>query len=222
MTAMLDRGNAMNNENDSPEDVEKRLQNYFQKKAEDLKAPSNLWAKLESRLDEAKKKPSPDKQTKRENIWFAGPRLIGVAASVAAVLLLLVSGLVWLTGDNGGNSPADQEIALSPSSGEYGDDVTVSGGGFVPTLPQGLSGPAGAADYEDANGELTQGIPKGVPPPVPAPTPNINGSIVDDSYWNYQSGESFSSAAGDTGASGLSGNSGNALNIAQRQVISTA
>ena len=91
------------------ENIERRLHGFFQKTAESLKAPPDLWSKLEPRLNEPSKEKVHDAGA-RFGRWLAGPRLIGVAASVGVVLLLLVVGGVWLThletgGGNSGRAP---------------------------------------------------------------------------------------------------------------------
>ena len=99
----------MSNERNTLENIERRLQGFFQKTAESLKAPPDLWSKLEPRLNEPSKEKALDHTGTRSGRWLAGPRLIGVAASVGVVLLLLVVGGVWLTHlETGGGNSARQ------------------------------------------------------------------------------------------------------------------
>ena len=187
----------MKDERDSLESVERRLQDFFQKKTDDLKAPSDLWAKLEPRLDEPKGIVLPGHAVKRRSTWLAGRRLAGVAAALAMVLLLLVTGLVWWTGDHGKGTPSAHELAVS---GTY--DAAIGA--------QGSAGPAGEGN---ATGQLSLGIPMGTSTPVPAPTATPGQFWSGDTGLNKSdSGINFSSTA--TG--------GNLLDTAQRQVISTA
>ena len=62
----------MNDDRNNLKSVERRLQRFFQKQAESLKASKDLWSKLESRLGEKLK--DTDANTKRGlSRWLAGP-----------------------------------------------------------------------------------------------------------------------------------------------------
>lgn len=131
----------MSNEKNTLENVEQRLRGFFQKTAEALKAPSDLWSKLEPRLNEPSKGKAHDAGAGFGR-WLAGPRLIGVAASVGVVLLLLVVGGVWLTHleTGGGNSGRGTFLTAVPtttsfSSIAHGSGVAVPPPQITLTIP---------------------------------------------------------------------------------------
>jgi hypothetical protein len=94
----------MKDEKNNFNNVEQKVQKFFLKQAESLKAGKDLWSKLEPRLDEKPKNTEPGKTKGRFWQWLAGPRLIAISSSVAVVLILVVAGSLWLTNNNAANS----------------------------------------------------------------------------------------------------------------------
>ncbi len=225
----MNRGNDMKNENNSPEDIEKRLQNYFQKKSEDLQAPSNLWTKLESRMDESKKQNASNNRLRNWlNSWVHGPRLVGVAASTAAVLLLLVTSLVWLTADNGNTTESNRTHGIATTNGVFEQDgtvitATIDGNDRVPTEGNDsenltISPSSGAIGSQQGfSGVTVNPLPAGS---TPTSTIDASGKLI----LGIPKG-----ADGDTGATGPAGPAGtlgidgtNSLDGSGRQIISSA
>ena len=98
------------NEKNNFVNIERKVQRFFQKQAESLKASKDLWPKLEPRLGEKVKDVHPNNTKGRLWQWFAGPRLVAISASVAVVLILIAVGSLWLTANHSANTLASYYV----------------------------------------------------------------------------------------------------------------
>src|SRR5271157_4599100 len=96
----------MKDEKNNFTNIEQRVQKFFQKQAESLKAGKDLWSKLEPRLDANTTNTGPNKTKGKFWQWLAGPRLIAFSSSLAVVVILVVAGSLWITNTNAANSRA--------------------------------------------------------------------------------------------------------------------
>ncbi len=82
------------NSNDTPEqDLERTLQAHFEAEAARLRAPDDLWERIESRLED---RPDPEE---RVPVWrriFSATQWRPVPALVTAVVLLIAVSGAWL------------------------------------------------------------------------------------------------------------------------------
>ncbi|MBI4333833.1 MAG: DUF4349 domain-containing protein [Chloroflexi bacterium] len=144
------------NEHNSTNDVEQRLEGYFEAKRKALKAPEDLWAAIEGRL-------APPAAERKASASWLSELLSGrwrLAGAVAAVLVLLAASAagILMARQFGGGPPALVAPALP--------------GPMAPGVSPGVEGDVTAESREKAlvrerQGELGFGAPPGAPPPAP-------------------------------------------------------
>ncbi len=105
--------------NDSPDpDMERRLRDHFADEAEDLRAPDDLWDRLESRLGE--QTPPRFALLRGGMAWLQGwtAERPGMAAAAAAVLVLAIGITTWsvMGGDGVGDDGADYDVAATSAT----------------------------------------------------------------------------------------------------------
>jgi len=135
----------MRDEKNSLGNIEKKIQVFFRKAADSLKAPADLWSKLEPQLNEEGQEKTEAKKDRGIGRWLRGSRLIGVSISTAVVLVLIVLGATWLAnlGTGNGNS---RHASISPgftvTTIATTTSVMQSGGAAVPPPKITLTIPA--------------------------------------------------------------------------------
>jgi hypothetical protein len=94
----------MNNDKDKSNNIERKVQQFFQKQMESLKASKDLWSKLKPRLEENLKDGELNNSKRRFRRWLVGPRLIAISVSVSLVLIMIIASAVWLTANHSTSS----------------------------------------------------------------------------------------------------------------------
>ncbi|MBI2866868.1 MAG: DUF4349 domain-containing protein [Chloroflexi bacterium] len=178
-----------------PEELERTLKAHFESEATRLRAPDDLWERIQARIQEAQGEGRLAAAWRR----LRSPRRWGLApVSVGAVALLVAVSAAWLVTaspwDSGSGGSGGRDTALLPPEGR----------GFLPAATR---------------------APAPTPTPAPwaqaPPTLTITGVPYATGFEEGARGPAGPQGpAGPAGAPGPAGAS--ALDIAQRQVISTA
>ena len=100
----------MKDEKNNSDNMENKVQKFFQKRTESFKAGKDLWSKLEPRLDEKVKTTESAGRKERFWQWLAGPRLIAITTSVGVLVILATAGSIWLTNNNTANHNTSSSI----------------------------------------------------------------------------------------------------------------
>ena len=129
--------------NDAPDhDMERRLRDHFATEADDLRAPGDLWERLESQLGEQR---TPRFTRLRGGVtairgltmWEQASRRPWLGAAAAAVLVLAIGVATWslVAGSRPGDGPGDDsEIAASSATtSESSSGATTSTRGTTTT-----------------------------------------------------------------------------------------
>ena len=141
--------------NNSPDpDMERRLRDHFEDEAEDLRAPDDLWDRLESRLGE--QDPPRFALLRGGMAWLQGWTVErpGMATAAAAVLVLAIGITTWslMGGDSIGDDDAAHDLAsttTTESSAGIATTTTASAGTTM-TSSAGDSEDVAVEDSDDA------------------------------------------------------------------------
>ncbi len=145
----------------SQEELERRLRAYFQEESAQLRAPADLWARIEAGLEE------PSREGWFASLWqrLTSPRQRGLLpAFVTAVVLLLAVSEAWLftaapwrVPHGAAPMPAP---AFTPTPVPYPTPVPTPAAPLPPgfSLPSGAAGPAGPAGPAGAPAPSSEGL----------------------------------------------------------------
>ena len=135
----------MKDEKNNLDNMENKVQKFFQKRAAAFKIGKDFWSKLEPRLNE-KQSDAPAKRKESFWQWLAGPRLIAISSTLGVLVILATAGSLWLTRNNNINNSNTASVidrgAIANGAGEnYGvystaTSVTLTNGMIIPQTTQ--------------------------------------------------------------------------------------
>ncbi len=152
--------------NDSPDpDMERRLRDHFADEADDLRAPDDLWDRLESRLGE--QAPPRLALLRGGMAWLQGwtAERPGMATAAAAVLVLAIGITTWslMGGDGVGDDETDYDAAASIATTSTTTTTTASAGTTSSATTAASTSDVASDDADDAS-------------TAPAPTPRATAT----------------------------------------------